>query len=64
MIIRSQSKVEKTFSSLIFRKYGAVNEFYRAIDISFQMRGAEFPVIHGLEKPKLLHIGTCMSTGT
>ena len=28
----------KTFSSLIFWKHGAVNEFYEAIDISFQMR--------------------------
>ena len=50
----------KTFSSLIFWKHGAVDEFYGAIDISFQIRGgggweAEFPVIHGLEKPKLLH---------
>ena len=28
----------KTFFSLIFWKHGAVNEFYGAIDISFQMR--------------------------
>ena len=33
-------------------------------DISFQMKGAEFPVIRGLEKLKLLHTGTCMSTST
>ena len=31
--------MEITFSSLIFWKHGAVNEFYGAIDISFQMRG-------------------------
>ena len=35
----------KNIFSLIFWKHGAVNEFYGAIDISFQMRGAEFPVI-------------------
>ena len=34
------------------------------IDISFQMRGAEFPVIRSLEKLKLLHTGTRTSTGT
>ena len=32
------------FFILIFWKHGAVNEFYEAIDISFQMREAEFPV--------------------
>ena len=37
----------------IFWKHGPVNEFYGAIDISYQIRGAEFP-----EKPKLLHSGT------
>ena len=57
-------KVEKTFSSLIFWKHGAVNWFYGAIDISYQMREAEFPVIRGLEKPKLLHTETCTSTST
>ena len=57
-------KVEKTFSSLLFWKHGAFNEFYGSFDISFQMRGAEFPVIHGLEKPKLLHTGTCKLTST
>ena len=56
--------MEKTFSSLLFWKHGAVNEFYGSFDISFQMRGAEFPVIHGLEKPKLLHTGTCKLTST
>ena len=30
----------KILSSLIVLKHGAVNEFYRAIDISFQMRRA------------------------
>ena len=54
----------KILSSLIFWKHGAVNEFYRAINISFQMRRAEFPVIRGLEKPKSLHTGTCTSTST
>ena len=54
----------KPFSSLIFWKHGAINEVYGAIDISFEMRGAEFPVIRGLEKLKLLHTGTCMSTST
>ena len=34
------------------------------IDISFQMKGTEFSVIHGLEKPKLLHTGTCKLTWT
>ena len=57
-------KVEKPFSIIIFWKHGAVNEFYGAIDISYQIRGAEFPVIHVLEKPKLLHSGTCTSTST
>ena len=52
-------KVEKPFSSLIFWKHGAINEFYGAIDISYQIREAEFP-----EKPKLLHSGTCRSTST
>ena len=32
------------------------------IDISFQMKGTEFSVIHGLEKAKLLQTGTCTST--
>ena len=57
-------KVEKPFSIIIFWKHGAVNEFYGAIDISYQIRGSEFPVIHVLEKPKLLHSGTCTSTST
>ena len=56
--ISSLWKVEKNISSLIFWKHGAANEFYGAIDISYQMRGAEFPVIRGLEKPKLLHTRT------
>ena len=51
-------KVEKTFSRLIFWKYGAVNEFYGPIDVSYQIKGVEFLVIRGLEKPKLLHMGT------
>ena len=29
----------KTISSLTFRKRGAVNEFYGALDISYQIRG-------------------------
>ena len=41
--------MEKTFYSLIFWKHDAVNEFYGAIDFSFQMKGTEFPVIHGLD---------------
>ena len=41
--------MEKTFYSLIFWKHDAVNEFYGTIDVSFQMRGTEFPVIHGLD---------------
>ena len=57
-------KVEKSFSSLIFWKHGAVDEFYGAIDISYQIRGAEFPVIRVLEKPKLLRSGTWTSTST
>ena len=52
----------KNIFSLIFWKHGAVNEFYGAIDISYQIRGAEFPVMRGMEKPKLLHSGTCTST--
>ena len=52
-------KWKKTFSSLIFWKHGAVNEFYGVIDISYHIREAEFP-----EKPKLLHLGTCASTST
>ena len=52
----------KNIFSLIFWKNGAVNEFYGAIDISYQIRGAEFPVMRGMEKPKLLHSGTCTST--
>ena len=54
----------KKCSSLIFWKHGAVNEFYGSIDVSSQMRGAEFPVIYGLEKPKLLLTGTYTSTST
>ena len=42
----------------IFQSY--FNEFYGALDTSFQMKG--FPVIRGLEKPKLLHTGTSTST--
>ena len=53
---------KKTFSSLIFWKYGVDNEFYGTIDIFFQMKGTDFSVIHGPEKPKLLHTGTCTST--
>ena len=56
-------KVEKPFSSLIFWKHGAVHEFYGAIDISYQMRGAEFPVIRVLEKPKLLHVNKHATCG-
>ena len=48
----------KNSFSLIFWKNGAVNEFYGTIDISFQMRVAQFPVIRGMEKLKLLHTGT------
>ena len=69
---RSRSHVTNTISSwnflmvesgknsfnLIFWKNGAFNEFYGTIDISFQMRGAQFPVIRGMEKLKLLHTGT------
>ena len=33
----------KKIFSLIFQKHGAVNEFYGANDISFQMRGPIFP---------------------
>ena len=33
-----------------------------AIDISYQTRGAEFPVIRVIEKPNFLHSGTCTST--
>ena len=54
----------KTIFQSYFPKHGAVNEFYGAIDISHQIRGAEFPVIRVLEKPKLLHSGTCTSTST
>ena len=54
--------MENTFSSLLFRKHGAVNEFYGAFDISFQMREPGFPVVHGLQK--LLHTETCTSTST
>ena len=48
---------EETFSSLLFWKHGAVNEFYGAFDISFQMREPGFSVVHGLQK--LLHTATC-----
>ena len=54
----------KNISSLNFWKHGTVNEFYMAIDISFQMRVARFPVILGLEKLNMLHTGTCASTST
>ena len=57
-------KVEKTFSRLIFWKHGAVNEFYGPIDVSYKINGVEFPVIRGLEKPKLLHTGNWTSTST
>ena len=48
----------KTFSSLISWKHGAANGFCGAIHTSYQIRGAEFPFIRGLEKPKLLSTGT------
>ena len=48
----------KKCSSLIFWKHGAVNEFYGSIDVSSQIRGAEFPVIYGLEKPKPTYTST------
>ena len=48
----------KTFSSLISWKHGAANGFCGAIHTSYQIRGAEFPFIRGLEKPKLLRTGT------
>ena len=51
-------EVEKTFSRLIFWKHGAVNEFYGPFDVFYKINGVEFPVIRGLEKPKLLHTGT------
>ena len=57
-------KVGKKLCSLIFWKYGGVNEFYGAIDISFQLSGAEFLVIRGLEKLKLWNTGTWKSTST
>ena len=47
---------------LFFWKHGAVKEFNGAIDIYYQIRGAEFPIIRGLEKLKLLHTGACTST--
>ena len=51
----------KTFSSLIFWKHGAVNEFYGAIHISFQMRRKEFPVT-AVWKSRSCQTGTCTST--
>ena len=54
----------KNIFSLTFWKHGAVNEFNGVIDISFQLRGAEFPAIRGLEKLKFLHTGTSTSTST
>ena len=62
--ISSWWKVEKTFSSLISWKHGAANGFCGAIHTSYQIRGAEFPVIRGLEKPKLLHTGTSTQHAT
>ena len=50
------------FQSYFLETWRSYNEFYGAIDISYQIRGAEFPVIRGMEKPKLLHSGTCTST--
>ena len=52
------------FQSYFLETWRSYNEFYGAIDISYQIRGAEFPVIRGMEKPKLLHTGTCTSTST
>ena len=43
------------FLSYFLETWRSYNEFYGAIDISYQIRGAEFPVIRGMEKPKLLH---------
>ena len=61
-------KWKQKFQFFFFWKHGTVNEFHGATDISFQMRGAEFPVIHGLEKSlyklPLLHTATCTSTST
>ena len=64
LILTLSHTLEKTFSSLIFWKHGAVNELYGATDISFQTGVAGFPVILGLQKPKMLHTGTCASTST
>ena len=51
----------KTFSSLIFWKHGAVNEYYEAIDISFQMReGGGGEAESG--KAEVVTLGTCAST--
>ena len=47
------------FQSYFLETWRSYNEFYGAIDISYQIRGAEFP-----EKPKLLYSGTCTSTST
>ena len=43
----------KNIFSLIFWKNGAVHEFYGATDISFQTRGAQFPVIRRMETREL-----------
>ena len=48
-------KWKNIFQSYFLETWRSYNEFYGAIDISYQIRGAEFPVIRGMEKPKLLH---------
>ena len=59
----------KTFSSLIFWKHGAVDEFYGAIDISFQIRGGG-GVGSGVSrhprsgKAEVVTHGTCTSKST
>ena len=57
-------KWKKHFPVLFSGSMVQLINFYVASDISFQTKGVEFPVIHDLEKPKLLHTGTCTSTST
>ena len=51
-------KWKKHFPVLFSGNMAQLMNFYGPIDVSYQIKGVEFPVIRGLEKPKLLHTGT------
>ena len=57
-------KWKKHFPVFFSGNMARLMNFMGLLIFPFKWRGAEFPVIHGLEKPKLLHTGTCKLTST